>query len=73
MSISVGVLSISILSACTVEDFKAGMYEVFYQRQCMEELGMRDCDPEHKRYDDYKKEREALMRPEDDGWEDEGH
>lgn len=50
------------LSACTSEAVKRGAYESIYQKQCMDRTGTPNCDPEHKGYDDYKKERETLSR-----------
>jgi hypothetical protein len=61
LSIGIGLLA-TALAACTVQRIEEGMYETFYQRQCLLELAMRNCDPDHRNYEDYKKEREALMR-----------
>jgi hypothetical protein len=60
--IGVGALSSLVLTGCTIEDLKEGMYETFYQRQCIAEERIRYCDPEHQSYADYKKRREALMK-----------
>lgn len=52
-----------ILSGCTSERLTGGAYEAVYQMQCMDTVGILNCDSEHKNYDDYKKERgEALKK-----------
>ena len=51
-----------VLSACASESAKRGAYEAIYQKGCMDREGKLNCDPEHKSYDQYKKEREESPK-----------
>jgi hypothetical protein len=51
-----------VLPACTSEAVKQGTYEAIYQKGCMDRAGTPNCDPEHKSYDRYKKEREESQK-----------
>ncbi len=55
------VLSPVLLSACTYDGVKRTAYESIYQRNCMDRVGVPDCDSEHKSYDRYKYEREKSL------------
>ena len=57
------VLLLGALSGCASESGKRVTYDVLYQRACIERTGTLNCDPEHKDYDRYKKEREELLKP----------
>lgn len=50
-------------SACTSDHLKRAAYEAAYQKGCIDRAGVPNCDPEHKSYENYSKERELLMRP----------
>ena len=52
------LILLMVLPACTSEAVKQGTYEAIYQKGCMDRTGTPNCDPEHKSYDRYKKERE---------------
>ncbi len=51
------------LSACASESVTRGAYEAVYQKGCMDREGRPNCDPDHKSYDQYKKEREESRTP----------
>ncbi len=57
------VLLLGTLTGCASETGKRVTYDVLYQRACIERIGTLNCDPEHKDYDRYKKEREELLKP----------
>jgi len=50
------------LPGCTSDELKRGTYEALYQKQCMDQSGMPNCDPGHKSYDEYQREREAALK-----------
>lgn len=50
------------LSDCTAARLTGGAYEAVYQRQCMDTAGNPNWDPEHKSYDDYKRERQEALK-----------
>lgn len=51
------------LSGCAAESGKRVTYDVLYQRACIERTGTLNFDPQHKDYDQYKKDREELLKP----------
>ena len=51
-----------ILPACASESVKRGTYEALYQKQCTDRTGTPNCDPEHKSYDEYSKDREEALK-----------
>lgn len=51
------------LSACASESVRRGAYEAVYQKGCMDREGRLNCDPEHKTYEQYRKEREEPQTP----------
>jgi len=57
------LLFLNALSGCASDSGKRVTYDVIYQRACIERTGTLNCDPEHKDYDRYKKEREELLKP----------
>jgi hypothetical protein len=61
---AVAITLAAALSACTTESVKRGAYEAVYQKQCVEETRAPNCDPEHKSYDEYQKEREDFLKRE---------
>jgi hypothetical protein len=58
----VTVLLLLTLPACASEAVKRGTYEAVYQKHCMDSTGAPNCDPEHKSYDEYKKDREEVLK-----------
>lgn len=62
-SLAIIVLLLPILTACTSEAVKRGTYEAVYQKQCMDNAKVPNCDPEHKAYDQYKHDREEALKP----------
>ena len=56
--IGIALTLLLVLSACASESVKRGTYEAIYQKGCMDREGKPNCDPEHKNYDQYKKEQE---------------
>ncbi len=56
------ILLVLALTGCASESGKRVTYDVLYQRACIERTGTLNCDPEHKDYDRYKKEREELLK-----------
>ena len=57
------VLLSLVWSACTSDYFKRTAYEAAYQKGCVDRVATTNCDPDHKTYDQYAKERERMMRP----------
>ncbi len=51
-----------ILSACSMEDIKRAGYDALHQRQCIEQVGVSDCDPNHPDYDEYQRQRSEVVR-----------
>jgi hypothetical protein len=49
------------VSACTSEAFKSSAYEALHQKGCIDRTASPYCDPQHKRYDEYQKERDAVL------------
>jgi hypothetical protein len=50
-------------SACTSDHIKRAAYEAAYQKGCIDRAGTPNCDPEHKTYESYSKDRDQLLRP----------
>ena len=48
-------------TACSSEATKRAAYEALYQKDCIDRTGIPQCDPEHKDYDEYRKEREEVL------------
>ena len=49
-------------SACTSDHVKRAAYEAAYQKGCMDRVGFANCDPEHKSYEEYSKDRDRLTK-----------
>jgi len=58
------VVILPILAACSSEAVKRSTYEALHQKQCMDDAKTPNCDPEHKSYDQYKKDREETLKSE---------
>lgn len=56
------VLSVLTFTACTSDGVKRGIYESLYQRQCLDNAQMLDCDPKHMTYDEYERERREAQK-----------
>ena len=50
------------LSACTSDAMHRGAYEALYNKECIDREGTPNCDPEHKSYDEYTKDREQATK-----------
>jgi hypothetical protein len=62
MSIGILLLLALALTACTSESVKRGSYEALHQKQCIDRTGTPNCEPGHESYDDYKKDREDVLK-----------
>lgn len=51
-------LCIVLLGACSSDAAKRAAYESAYQKSCVDRTGTTNCDPDHKSYDEYRKQRE---------------
>ncbi len=51
------------LSGCSSEGVQRAAYEAAYQKGCMDRTGATNCDPGHKTYEEYQKERSQLSKP----------
>ncbi len=52
-------LCIALFGACSSEAAKRAAYESAYQKSCIDRTGTTaNCDPGHKSYDEYRKQRE---------------
>ena len=60
--VGMSFMSLLILSGCTAEQIKRGVYDASYRKYCMDRGGDMNCDPEHKSYDEYKKAREEMLK-----------
>ena len=61
--IAIHLILLLAVTACASESAKRGTYEAIYQKGCLDREGKPNCDPEHKSYDQYKKEREESRKP----------
>jgi hypothetical protein len=52
-------------SACTSDNIKRAAYEAAYHKSCIDRVGVPDCDPTHKSYAEYSKDRDRLARQDD--------
>lgn len=55
------ILGCLALSGCSSEAMKGGAYEALYQKECMDRTGVPDCDPDHKSYETYRRDREEVL------------
>ncbi len=62
-TILLSLLALPTLSACSTEAVKRSAYESLHQKHCIDTTGSPNCDPEHKHYDRYRKDRESLKPP----------
>lgn len=60
--IGVALILLLGLSACASESVTRGAYEAIYQKGCVDREGKLNCDPEHKSYEQYQKEREQTQK-----------
>jgi len=65
ISATIIVLSILTFTACTSDGVKRGIYDGLYQRQCLDNAKMLDCDPKHMTYDQYERERRDAQKQND--------
>ena len=59
---AIAITFLLILSGCTAERLTGGAYEAVYQKHCMDTVRGPDCDPEHRSYDNYNREREEALK-----------
>jgi hypothetical protein len=57
------VLFVIMLPACSSDGMKRAAYQASYQKGCLDNAGTQNCDPGHKTYEEYKKDREQLTKP----------
>jgi hypothetical protein len=50
-----------LLSACTADQMKSTAYDSLYQNECLRRNFTPQCDPAHKPYRDYDKERRKVL------------
>jgi hypothetical protein len=50
------------LHGCTRDAVTAGTYEAIYQKQCMDQSGEPNCDPDHQTYNAYQKDRDEVLK-----------
>ena len=62
--VAICLVSFIALSGCTVAQLKRGAYGAAYQKQCIDREGTTDCDPAHKSYEEYDREREEFLNRE---------
>jgi hypothetical protein len=58
------MMAVSMLAACSSVQVKRSAYEAVYQKSCMDQTGVTNCDPEHMTYDEYRKDRERVLESE---------
>jgi hypothetical protein len=61
--IGTAVLLVIMLPACSSNEIKRAAYEATYHKGCIDRTGAQNCDPGHKTYEEYKKDREQLTKP----------
>jgi len=49
-----------LLSACSVEQFNRAGYDALHQRQCIEQTGKPNCNPDYPDYDKYQDQRSEI-------------
>lgn len=49
-------------SACTSDNIKRAAYEAAYHKTCIDRVGVPNCDPNHKSFAQYSRERDRLAR-----------
>jgi hypothetical protein len=50
-----------VLSGCTSDGIKRGVYEGLIRKQCNDEMNETNCEADHATYEEYLRERERLM------------
>jgi hypothetical protein len=53
--------SSAALSGCSTMDIHRTVYDFMYNKSCFEQTGYHDCDPNRMTYDEYQRERMALL------------
>lgn len=54
------LMASGLLAACSSETFKRASYDALHQRQCIEQTGEPNCDPNYPSYDEYKRQRAEI-------------
>ena len=52
---------LSFVNACSSQDIKRSTYDTLYNKQCMDDVGSVNCDPDRLEYDEYMKQRESII------------
>ena len=53
---------LSLLGCANPEAAKPSAYQMLYQKGCMDRYHLPDCDPNHKSYEEFKKDRERQTQ-----------
>jgi len=53
---------LSLRGCANPEAAKASAYQMLYQKGCMDRYHLPDCDPNHKSYEEFKKDRERQTQ-----------
>ena len=53
-----------LVTGCSGDAVKRATYEAAYQKNCIDQTGAANCDPAHKDYDTYRKERDQALHSE---------
>ena len=60
--ILLSLLPAASLAGCVSLSFERAAYDALYQWQCLKDTGViRDCDPHHPAYDEYRKLRKEVL------------
>jgi hypothetical protein len=49
-------------AGCAYTDFKQATYEGLHTRQCIKDTHNPACDPDHLSYQEYKRERDKIVK-----------
>jgi len=54
------LIACTLISACAYDNAKQLTYDALYNRQCVQEKGYANCDPDPLTYEEYESERQEL-------------
>jgi len=49
-----------LLGGCSYSDIKRASYDALHHRQCIEQTGTPDCEPDYPSYDEYQQQRSEI-------------
>ena len=55
------LIACTLVSACAYDNAKHLAYDALYDRQCIQEQGYANCDPDGLTYEEYERERQELQ------------